>query len=298
MNNMAKGASLIDHFHLHFVVLLFGFTGILGKLITLGSTELVFFRMLIACIGIGLIAQVLSHKLRIHAKGVLHLGGIGVIVALHWITFFEAIKVSNVSLALGCMASTTLFTSLLEPLIEKRKVDPLEVVIGIIVILGLYLIFEYAFNFWLGIVYALVSSFLASLFGVLNKQIANTYTPTVISFYEMLSGFIMIGIYTILMEGAFWNHLEWVPMDIVYLLLLGLVCTSYAYVAIVFLLKKISAYTVALAINMEPVYAIVFAFLIFGDSEKMHPGFYVGTLIILLSIILYPILKKKWQKMA
>lgn len=281
-----------DHLHLHFVVLLFGFTAILGKLITIPTTELVFYRMFIAAIGMVGIAFFMKTSYRLPLKTLLPILGIGGIVALHWITFFEAVEVSNVAVTLGCMASATLFTSILEPIIERKKVFWVEVVIGLAIIVGLYVITQFAFHYRLGIIYALISAFLASLFGVLNRYYVKDYSPMMISLYEMIAGAACIFVYLLWNGGVTHNPLTIPTLDVIYILILALVCTAYAFVAIVYLLKNLSAFVVSLAINMEPVYGIILAFFIFGESEQMDAGFYVGTLIILGSIFVYPLLRK------
>lgn len=289
-----------DQLHLHFIVLLFGFTGILGKLISLPATELVWYRMLLAALGMGVVVRYLNVSLRLPTRSVLEMCVVGLVIALHWIAFFAAIKVSNVSVALGCMASTTLFTSFLEPLFDKRRIYWIEVVLGAIIVLGLYIITQFAFHYYWGIIYALISAFLASLFGVINKQFVDRkYEPTVISFYEMSAGFVGITLYTFAntnTDVSFTWPLSVPSNDWIYLMLLAWLCTTYAFVATVYLLKRLSPYTISLAINMEPVYAIIFAYLIFGESEQMSLGFYIGAVIILLAIVAYPFLKKRFVK--
>ncbi len=286
-------ARLKDQLHLHFVVLLFGFTGILGKLITVGALELVFYRMLIAALAIGLIASWRKIKLTIPVKDVAKIMSVGVIVALHWLTFFGAIKLSNVSVTLGCMATASLFTSFLEPLILKRKLAWLEVLMGLIVIAGLYIIFRFAFEFYLGIIAAVSSAFLAALFGVLNKGLVDKHPPELVSFYEMLSGFLVFGLVLLFSTAANVSTLVISASDMIYIAILGILCTAYAFVATVELLRRLSAFFVSLAINLEPIYAIILARLIFGESEKMQPGFYLGAILIIGSVLAYPALKKR-----
>ncbi len=285
---------LKDHLHLHFIVLLFGFTAILGKLISINATELVCYRMLLAALGIGAYAAFKKNNLRLPTNITWQLIGVGAIVALHWVTFFGAVKVSNVSVTLGCMASATLFTSFLEPLLEKRRIFWVEVLIGVLIIIGLYVITQFAMEYYLGIILALTSAFLASLFGVLNRRFVQTYPPAVISFYEMSAGFVLLFIYSFFTADVQFSPLSLSLPDAGYLLVLAWLCTSYAFVGVVYLMKRMSAYTVSLAINMEPVYGILLALLIFGKSEHMHRGFYVGALIIIATISVYPSLKKRF----
>ena len=284
---------LKNHLQLHLVVFIYGFTAIIGKLISLPAAEMVWYRMFIAFLSIGMYISIRGIPVACSPKIIFKLMGIGVIVALHWITFFHAIKISNVSVTLGCLASTTLFTSILEPIIFRRRVIWLEVVIGVFIIAGLYLIFQFEFRYKMGIITALVSAFLAGLFTVLNKSFIDKYHPVSISFYEMVSGFISITFF-LLLTGSFNTGMP-VPTlaDSLWLLILGVVCTAYAFVMAIKVMKVLSAFTVVLSINLEPVYGIIMACFIFKDSEFMSGGFYAGTIIILSAVFLYPIISRK-----
>ncbi len=284
-----------NYLQLHFIVILLGFTAILGALITLPAIHLVWYRMLIAFIGLWVFFLLKKIPFKLKAKQILPLLGIGIVVALHWITFFHAIKVSNVSVTLGVFASTTLFTSFLEPLTQKRRIFWLEVLIGIIILAGIYLIFQYEFQYLEGILYALLSALLNGLFVVLNRNISNRHHPTVTSFYEMIGGFVFISVF-LLISGSFQHAFFNVSnQDIFYLLILGSVCTAYAFAAIVHVMKVLSAYTVVLSVNLEPVYGIIMARFFFPEAEQMSAGFYAGTLIIILSVFAYPVLKRKFM---
>lgn len=287
---------LKNHLKLHFVVILYGFTAILGKLITLPAPQMVWYRMIIAFLVLGGYLWYKKMPIAIGTVNILKLMGIGLVVAFHWITFFHAVKISNVSVTLGCMASTTLFASFLEPIIFRKRIKWVEVLIGLVIILGLYLIFQFELTYWKGIITALISAFLAGLFTVLNKIYIDKYHPVTISFYEMLSGFISIGIFLMIIEVLPNNLLIPTNSDIIYILILGIVCTAYAFVVAVDVMKVLSAYTVVLAINMEPVYGILLAFFIFGQSEFMSAGFYLGTLVILAAVFLHPILLRFQKK--
>jgi len=282
--------------HLHFIVVLLGFTAILGALITIPASNLVWFRMFFAFLGIWLFLFWQKVPLRLSDREVVHLMGIGILVALHWITFFHAIKVSNVSVTLGVFASVTLFTSFLEPLLLKRRIYWLEVVIGMITLGGIYLIFRYEFRFVEGIIFSLISAFLNGLFVVLNRKVTTRLHQGVISFYEMLGGFIFITLFFLTTGQLSLQTLKIPLSDLGYILVLSLVCTSYAFMAIIALLKRLSAYTVMLAINMEPVYGIIMAWLIFPETERMTGGFYLGASVIALAVITYPLLKRKLLK--
>ncbi|WP_439185530.1 DMT family transporter [Carboxylicivirga taeanensis] len=289
-------ALLKNHLKLHFVVLLYGFTAILGKLITLSAPQMVWYRMLIAFIVLWAYLRYKKIPVAIGSASIIRLMGVGIVVAFHWITFFHAVKISNVSVTLGCMASTTLFASFLEPIIFRKRIQWLEVLIGLLIIAGLYMIFQFELTYWKGIITALISAFLAGLFTVLNKLFIDKYHPVTISFYEMGSGFISIGIF-LLATGILPSGMVMpTTLDIIYILILGIACTAYAFVVAVDVMKVLSAYTVVLAINMEPVYGILLAFFIFGQSEFMSGGFYLGTLVILLAVFLHPLLIRMQSK--
>jgi len=283
---------LKNHLKLHFVVLLYGFTAILGKLITLPAPQMVWYRMFIAFLVLGGILWYKKIPVNIGKKSIIKIMGVGVVVAFHWITFFHAVKISNVSVTLGCMSSTTLFASFLEPIIFRKRIKWLEVFIGLLIIAGLYLIFQFELSYWKGIITAIISAFLAGLFTVLNKTFIDEYHPVTISFYEMISGFVSISVFLIIKETLPHKLLTPNSMDVVYILILGVACTAYAFVVAVDVMKVLSAYTVVLAINMEPVYGILLAWLIFGQTELMSSGFYMGTLVILAAVFLYPIMAK------
>jgi drug/metabolite transporter (DMT)-like permease len=279
---------------MHLVVFIYGFTAILGKLITLDAIQLVWYRMLIAFLALGIILKLRGKPLKVNWPVFWRLTGIGFVVAFHWITFFHAIKISTISVTLGCLASTTLFTSLLEPALVRRPLVWLEVVTGFLIITGLYLIFQFEPNYITGIITALTSAFLAGLFTVLNKMMIAKHRPLVISFYEMGGGFLGITLFMIV-NGNFSQGLQ-VPLlsDWFFLVLLGVVCTAYAFAASVKVMDVLSAYTVVLTINLEPIYGILLAFVFFGESELMSGGFYLGTVIILAAVFLFPVLSRKF----
>lgn len=285
-----------QHIHLHFIVILLGFTAILGALISLPAMQLVWHRMYLAFIGLWLYFRWKRIPYQLPWKSRLFLYAIGLVVALHWAAFFHAIKVSNVSVTLGVFASATLFTSLLEPLWQKRRIYWLEVVIGVVVIGGIYLIFQYEFHYLEGILYSLLSALLYGLFVVLNRQISMKHHPAVIGFHEMVGGFACLSLY--LLATASFNtalfRISWA--DVAYLLMLAFLCTSYAFSAIVHIMRKLSAYTVVLAVNLEPLYGILMAQMMFPATERMSAGFYAGAIIIVGSVIAHPLLKRKLKQ--
>lgn len=276
--------------------MILGFTAILGKLITLPALELTTIRMFFASLGLGIIFFVRKGSFgEITVGTLLKILMVGIIVATHWTTFFLSIKLSNVSVALACFSATTLFTSFLEPFFEKRKVYWVEVLIGLVIIVGLGIIFQFETHYYLGMMVAIFSAFLASLFSVFNRQLTQQYDFNLISLLELTAGFLFLLVFYILTkEGDFTLH-KVQGLDLVYLIILGIVCTSYAFTATIELMRRISAFRVNLTINLEPIYGIVLAFLIFGESEKMSGGFYIGAIIVFMAVFAYPYLMRKFH---
>lgn len=278
---------------LHVIVLIFGFTGVLGKLITLDAVPLVFWRCALASLVLGLFMGFNKKLVRFDRKTSLRLMGIGLIAGAHWITFFWAIKVSTISVALATLASTALFVSFFEPVVTKRKLDLREVILGVLVIIGLIFIFSFETQYKLGIVLALISAFLAGVFSTLNAVEIKKYDALNISFYELFAAAVGIFIYLFLSGGIGSGFLEISREDWVWLILLSTIATAFAYVVSVEVMKVLTPFTVALTINLEPVYSILLALLIFGEEERMTSGFYVGALIILLALFADAYIKRK-----
>ncbi|MDY8137723.1 DMT family transporter [Aquimarina sp. 2201CG5-10] len=291
-------AKLKNYFHLHFIIFIWGFTAILGELISIEALSLVWYRMLIASGFIYLFIYFKKISLVVSRKVFLTLFIAGVVIALHWITFFAAIKVSNVSITLAVLSTGAFFTSILEPIFYKRKLIWYEVLFGVLVIAGLYVIFNVEGDYLYGIIYALCSAFLSSVFSLINGKVAKQYNSSMISFYELLSGVGFVTIYLLGLtifggeaEGFSIAFFQVSLSDWLYLFILASVCTAYAFIGSVQVMKYLSPYTVMLTTNLEPVYGILLAFLIFGDSEKMSPQFYYGALIILGTVVLNGIFK-------
>lgn len=282
-----------DFILLHFIVLLFGLTGVLGKLIDLDSYLLVWSRIGIAVIGILSYFIFKKESLKVDLKLVPKLVFTGLIIALHWITFFEAIKISNVSVALASFSSSTLFTALLEPLYNKRKMVAYEVILGLIIIFAILLIFNIDFSYKKGILLSLFSAFLASWFTVLNAKHVKVTSAKIISLYELLTAFILLSLGLIFITFDPLLALDTVKVS--YLLILGLLCTSFAFIVSIAVMKSISAYTVSMTVNLEPIYSIILALIIWPESEKMPPLFYISFSIILICLFLNGYLKKKYR---
>ena len=285
---------LKSYLKLHFIVLIWGFSAILGLLIDLPAVEVVFFRTLMATIILFILLNIRKRNLKIGKQAILKIVGTGFIISAHWILFFWSARVSTASVCLAGMATCSLWTSLLEPLMTRRKVKIYELFLGAFVLVGLYIIFQFEFNYALGISMALISAMLASVFTVLNGQFTQKHAAYTITFYEMLGAFIGTAIF-VLAYGAYTDYqINLMPTksDWFYILLLAGFCTVYAFAVSVEIQKVLSAFVVNLTVNLEPVYGILLAFFIFGEEEEMSMGFYIGTAIILLSVLAYPLVNK------
>lgn len=277
---------------LHLTVFVWGFTGILGALISIPATQLVWYRVLIAFVTLFVYFKVAKIPLNVSRTVFLKLFFTGAIVGLHWILFFQSIKSSTVSVTLVCLSSLTLFTAILEPLLKKQKISLFEIITGLIIICGIYMIFKFESRYTEGIILGLLSALCASIFSIINsKQIQNRPAP-IISFYELIGAWAWISFYLFISDG-YTASMKLNFQDLMYLIVLGTVCTSVAYVAGVAVMKELSAFRVALITNLEPVYGIILAFIFFGKREQMTPGFYAGALIILGAIFMYPVIKNR-----
>ncbi|MGB3149761.1 MAG: DMT family transporter [Maribacter sp.] len=279
--------------HLHFIVFIWGFTAILGKLISIDSLPLVWYRMGLATLFILVYIGVAKFSVRIDKKTLVWLAVAGIVVALHWVTFFLAIKVSNVSVALAMMSTGAFFTALMEPFWYGRKIICYEIMFGLLVIIGLYLIFRVESKYAYGMGIALLSAFLAAVFSLINGKLVKSHRPSIISFYELGIGVFFLSV-VLGINGKFNTDFFIIAkMDWVYLFILALICTAYAFIASVKIMRVLTPYTVMLTTNLEPVYGILLAWFIFGADEKMNPLFYVGAIIILLTVIANGILKNR-----
>ena len=286
-----RNDKFLNYIHLHFIVFIWGFTAVLGALISVNALPLVWYRMAIATVLIFLYIKVRKINIKFTFKTISGFLLAGILIAMHWLAFFGAIKVSNVSVTLAIMSTGAFFASFLEPIFFKRKVIWYEVFFGILVIAGLYIIFEFESQYLTGILLALASSFLGVLFTLLNGKFIEQYNATAISFYELGFGAICVTI-VLFFNGSFTAELFVLkPSDWVYLLILASACTAYAFIASIHVLKWISPYTMMLTVNLEPVYGILLAVAILGDSEKMSPQFYYGAILILSTVIANGIVK-------
>ena len=281
---------------MHLVVVLLGLTGVLGKLITSSSTVLVWYRMLIAFVFLLVYIYIKSDTLRISKKYFIKILGIGFVVAVHWLFFFESIKVSNVSVAVVCMGTSSLFSSILEPLIIKRKVYLREIIMSLLVLVAIGIAMNADFSYFKGYIYGIAAAFLATLFTILNALYVDKVESEKITLREMLGGFLFVCVYMLFSNTFKISDLQINWNDILYLIVLGGICTSFAFVVSVEVMKFLSPYTVIMAVNLEPVYSILLALLLFGDSENMNFSFYLGASLIIGTVTLDGYLKKRNDK--
>jgi len=282
---------------LHFIVIILGFSAILGKLISIDAAGLVFFRTLFAtaflvCWGILIKDYEIFNK-----KALLKGMWVGILLAAHWITFFHSIKVSNVSVALGCFASTTLFVSFLEPVFDRKRLSLIDVAAGLVIIAGIYIIFRFELKYIEGIIYSIVSAFLSALFSVFNKYLSFRHNHKALSLSQLVIACVLTLAFMLITNNSpLQAAISMTNNDLFYLLILASVGTAFAYTATIHVINRLNAYAVILAINLEPVYGIILARLIFGESETMTGGFYLGASIIVLTVFLHSFLKKPLQK--
>ena len=281
------------HILLHLIIFMWGFTGILGKLIHLDAFVIVWHRVLIAFVALGIALSFMGRSLKVpNPRDLISIAGVGVIVALHWMTFYKSIQLSTASLGILCLSTTTLHVTWLEPLIMKRKFSWLEFLMGLIVIYGIYFVSsDFDPNDFEALAYGLVSALCAALFSVFNARLARDIPSAKITFYELIVGFIFLSC-VLLLEGRLDSNLfTMTTSDLLWLLFLGILCTSFAFLATIEVVKQLGAFTVSLSINLEPVYTILLAIVILNENEVLGSQFYIGSVIIVCVVVANAILK-------
>ncbi|GAA3781339.1 DMT family transporter [Flavobacterium ginsengiterrae] len=293
-----RNDNLKSYLNLHLIVFIWGFTAILGALITIDADNLVWYRMLLAMIFLGGFIAVKKQSFKVPVKELFKLIFVGLLIALHWIFFFKAIHVSNVSITLSIFSLGAFFASLLEPLFYGRKVLWYEVFFGLIIIAGLGLILQVEIKYLTGVYYALAAIILGVLFTLMNGKLISDHEPSVITFYEFGAGVFFISVY-FLFQGKFTADFFQLSLNNwILLLILASICTAYAFTASVKVMQRLTPYTVMLTTNLEPVYGIVLAYLILGGKEKMSVEFYIGAVIIIITVILNGVFKHYQNKKA
>lgn len=281
------------YFQIHLAVFLWGFTAILGKWISLKEVPLVWYRTLITCVGLLLVPGLIKGLRTLPRRKFGLFAGIGCLIALHWVAFYGSIKYSNASVALCGLATTSLFTSFFEPFLFKTRVRPVEVFLALLVIVGIYIIFQSTpQDFHLGFILGLIAAVLAALFSTLNKKYIDHADPKSITFIELSGGFLFISIampfYLMLFPEA---TLKPTNSDWIYLVIMSWLCTAFTMIISLKALKHVTAFITSLSLNLEPVYGIILAWIIFNENEDVTTNFYLGAVIIILSVFMHPVLE-------
>ena len=289
---------LLSTLHFHFIVIIFGFTAVLGALISISAIPLVWYRMTLATFGLGLVLWLRKHSFRM-SKTITWVAIVsGILIAFHWITFFGAVKVSNVSITLSVLSSGAFLTSLLEPIFYKRKVIGYEVLFGLLVIVGLVLVLGTDATHLMGFFYAGISTLLAVFFTLINGKYVAKTNPYILSFYELLVGALVVTVLLAAQGTLTASFFEISSQDLFWLAILAFVCTSYAFVVSIVVMRHLTPYSIMLGINMEPVYGIALAYVIFGEKEAMPSSFYIGVMCILSAVLANGVLKLRRKKRA
>lgn len=287
-----------SYIFLHVAVLLFGVTAILGKLISIEAIPLVWHRLWISSVGLILVPGVLKGLRKISTGDKARFTWIGVVVAAHWVTFYHSIKLGDsASITLACLATTTLFTSILEPLITKSAYNPAESALGILALIGIYLLTQVGAIYYSAIVVGLISALLAALFSTLNKKYISEHNSLSVSWIELTAGWLVVSaVLPVFYSDRLSQVMNPVAEDWLWLILLGLVCTSLAFALALEALKHLSAFISNLSINLEPVYGIVLAALVFQENKELDYHFYLGTALILTAVAIHPFITRYQKK--
>ncbi len=279
---------------LHLIVFIWGWTAILGKTITLPAVKLVWLRLPIALIGIIIYLLIRRKPIGAAPKNAFKYLAIGLIVALHWICFYSAIKESNVSVTLACFSIGSLFTALIEPIFLKRKIRLYEIVFGLMVAAALMLIFQVETQYQWGIFLGVMAALTSSIFGVLNGyMVQRGHNGTHISLYEMLGGFLGMTVFVLIAKPWIGPYFEMSGHDLFYLIILGIAATAVPFLISLSILKTISPYTISLTLNLETLYGIIFAYFIFHEEKQLTGMFYIGAAIILSTVFLNGYMKSR-----
>jgi len=275
---------------MHLSIILWGFTAVLGRGISLQQEMLVWWRMLIVSGTLLIYLLYMRQSLRVNRKSLVQMIAVGLLLMVHWLFFYGAIKHSNVSITLSCFATTSLFTALFEPMVTDKKFSFSEMGFSVLAIIGIGLIFYDGAEYSTGIFYAIMAAFIGSFFNIFNKPIVQQHDAAVVSFYEITGGFVGL---TLLVPAYayFYPEMKLLPAnnDWWLLIVLAVACTNVTMILSLKALKHLSAFTLNLAINLEPIYGIALAFIFFGENKLLHTQFYIGTGIILSSVLLHAI---------
>jgi len=290
-------ATTKDYIKLHFLVFLWGFTAVLGKLISIPSVEMVFYRTLLAAGGMAALIIMVRGSFSVSKSDLVKIILTGFIVALHWLTFFGSGRIANPSTSLVGFATCSFWAALIEPIANRKNIQLLEIGLGVVVILGLSIIFSGDFQYPLGLFLGIISGLTAALFSVINSKLVVRIHAHTITFYEMVSACVIILLFFPFYQNTWADNgqLNLLPSwpDWIYIAIMAWMCSVYAYSEAINLMKKLSVFFIQLALNLEPVYGIALALIVFGDKEVMGLNFYIGTIIIISAVAVYPFLKKR-----
>ncbi len=284
---------LKNQLHLHFIVFIWGFTAILGALITINAMSLVWYRVLIAAITLFIYLKFKKNPFNETLSDYIKLFIGGILIALHWSTFFYAIKISNISTTLIALSSSAVFLVLLRPLFDKKKFSFTELFLSLITIFGFVIIFNAEGMVVNGVIFGLISAVLLAVFSMYNNRLIQKYEATKIAFYELSAAFLFLTVVLLFIGDFNTSYFTLIKSDWLYITILATICTAYPFVVATNLLHKMGPFTIILTNNLEPIYGIVLAVIIFGDKERMSLQFYIGALLIIFSVFLNAIIKNK-----
>ncbi|HBI89960.1 DMT family transporter [Sphingobacterium multivorum] len=272
---------------LHTAVLLAGFAGVFGKLITLNQIPLVWFRVLLSTLILFVVLKLFKIERLKSTKDILNIARGGLLLTIHWIFFYGSIKFSNISIGVVCYCLTSFFTAILEPIINKKRFSAAQLMLSMLTLIGISLIFHFDSSYQVGIILGVISTIFAALYTIYNERLVKQYDSKLLNYYQMLSGTIVLGLGLPIFYYLFPTE-RFIPSfsDGIYLILLSLFCTVGLYVLFAESLKKLSAFTVNLSFNLEPIYSIIIAFLFFNEGKQVNASFYVGLAFVLVSVLL------------
>ncbi len=288
---------LKNQLHLHLIVFIWGFTAILAALISIDALSLVWYRVLIAVITLFIYFKIKKISLQENLGDLIKFSVGGVIIAVHWATFFYAIKISTVSTTLITMSSSAFFVVLLKPFFGDKKIIFHEFILAIFAVVGFIIIFKVENIYTKGIITALISAFLIAVFSLYNSKLVKNYKASKIAFYELFFAFLFMSFVLFYKDAINFEFFSLSNLDWIFIIILATACTAYPFVVATNLLNKMSPFTIILTNNLEPVYGIILAIIIFGDREKMSWQFYLGALIIFSSVLINAFLKNKKFKL-
>lgn len=282
---------------LHAAVLLAGFTGVFGKLISLNELSLVWYRVFFASVILFLILKIYNLKTLKSFSEIAKISKVGILITIHWIFFYASIKYSNISIGVVCYCLTSFFTAIFEPFINKKRFNLVQGLLSLLTLFGISLIFHFDSSYQFGILLGVISSAFAALYTIYNERLVQFYDSKLINFYQMLGGTFALGL-ALPFYFYYFPEQTFIPSlkDIFYLLILASCCTVALYVIFAESLKKIPAFTINLTFNLEPIYSIILAFLFFIEGQSVNFSFYIGITLVMTSVLLQSIISIRKKK--